>query len=209
MKHTNLPPTLERLGNDLEQAFLSREAADRAVRSRRRRRLVIATAAGALMLVPVAIATRSLWESGPSQDRRAAVVTRGEASGVQWRLSAYGDDGRLCMRLTVSGGRPTQSTACQPASTDGKLDVRIAPSDNRTFVFGAAPPNAVDVKATLSGDPVATSRPVSLPESSLERAEIDGSPRFYLLVIDRPIEPDAPLRVVAADSAGNNVAEHP
>jgi hypothetical protein len=209
MNPAELPPTLARLGDELEQAFENREAADRLARGRRRRRLAIATAAGALMLVPVAVATKSLWEPGPSPEGRAAVVARGTASTERWRLSAYGDDGRLCLRLTVSGGRASQNTTCHRPTAGRVLDVRVAPSVKQTYVFGAAPPDAVRVDATLEGAPAGSAQTASLPDSALDRADITGARRFYVVVIDRLLEPRAPLHVAAVDSHGRTSAEFP
>jgi hypothetical protein len=205
-----LPPTLARLGERLEHAFEQREARDRALRRRRQRRWVAASVAAALAVGPVAVATRPLWEpNGNGGASRAAVVTRGTSAGQSWRLSAYGAGDRLCLRLSITGGLSSQTTACSPAMAAGKLDARVVPLAGRTYVFGQAPTAAARVQAELPGRPASSVATFSAPAKLREEAGLSGEQRFYLIIVNAKVEPEDQLQLKALAVGGRILAQYP
>jgi hypothetical protein len=212
-----IPPTLERLGRDLERAYAAEEAKGRVRRRRQRRRWSVAVALIALAVVPTAVATRSLWApradrtdpGRPAGSHRAVVVAEDLAAAEPWRLGAFASNGGICLQLSVLAGTGTRSTVCG-APDRRALDATLLAGPSRWYVFGRAPAAARLVRV-VSPDGQAVDVPAVTPSGRARETLTTAPPgmRVYVAVFDAPVRSLEGLSAEAQDGRGRRIARYP
>jgi hypothetical protein len=208
--HLDDLPAMQRLGDDLGAAFQRAEAGEqrRTARRRRTRRLAVALAA-ALVLVPGAVATRSIWaptsnDADPSRPRseRSPVVI---AKDPHWRLSVYDTAQGTCVQLFVVGGPANQGVGCPSIVRPGRLAVAFAGTDTGPgYVYGIVPRRTARVSVHNGAAPVVQA-PVGRPGSEeLRRGGLRDDFRYFVVPVAGGLDPGR-LSVVATDGAGRTV----
>lgn len=208
-------PVLEELGRDLSAAFLREERAAAARRGRRRLRRIAAATAALFVIVPGAVATRSIWAPDPSEHApgrpftgaKAVQLAEGRGDVLNWRLSAYSGADGPCWQFhaftaTASTG---VSVSCLKDLPPGlEIAVGTGGGFGETYVEGWASERVSRVEVVDNG--VRTpARMIEPTREQRERGGLPGGLKFYVATLPGEFEILRPLGVVAFDSSGRVV----
>jgi hypothetical protein len=214
-------PGLRQWGEELREATSRVEEERARPRERRRRRLPVRRLGVALaamfLLVPGAVATRSIWDdpvervppAAPVPSTPAVRLAEGESAGVTWRLGGYdGDAGRRCLRF--DGQRPgaadTRGGSCTRPQGAAALTVQTAGDDAAGFFFGTVASAAAEVEVTLPGGRRVRVPTTGVAADVLRRSRMRGGFRVFVLPVPGGYSASAqPPRVTAYDAAGGVV----
>lgn len=192
MTEPDLPPSLERLGRDLDAAFDRHER----VRARvRRRRAVIALAVIATG-APAAVATRPLWDPNTEAGMpiEGLILADGASGGENWQLSSYRSGQRLCLRFTVRvvGIAPVSSCFARWSGT-GVQHV-TAVSRDYAYVFGRVGTETASV-TVATGNRRTTAQAIDTRVRT-ELTQQDGRAfRVFVAAFEQPLNAGARLTV--------------
>jgi hypothetical protein len=215
-------PGLLGWGDELYEATLRAEQRPerrgRGGAGRRRRvprRLAGVLALLALLLVPGAVATRSIWDDpvqrvGPRSPASASPAVRlaeGSAGDVRWRLGGWNaSGGKVCLRTEAfrGGARVAVGSGCGVPQTRGRLTAFLAGAGGVSLVAGTAAPGARTVVVRPpAGSPVRVAT-VAVAAESLRRSGIAQAARVYVAVFPRGF--GAALRAPAVRAYGDDGA---
>jgi hypothetical protein len=149
-------PGLRQWGDELRAATGRVEAEQARPRRHLRlpvRRLGVAVIA-MFVLVPGAVATRSIWDNpvekvaplAPHGSTPAVRLAAGRTAGVSWRLGGYdAGDGHRCVQFDTTGDvRAFSARGCAPPLTRASITLLTAPEGRVGFVYGTV---SVDVRS--------------------------------------------------------------
>jgi hypothetical protein len=211
-EETHRVTAVDRLGDELERAFAVAERAENAKRRRRRRWRVAVLTAVLVVIPPGAIATRSIWEPGPSTDDpehprggMPAVLLEGSGPAERWRLTAFSGPRGTCLLLGLLSGSATKTESCAPPNPrPGTVEMNLINGAQDSFVYGAVRPEVARVVVEAGGRRQVVS-PLAPPPEALRRADLEPDFKVYIAAFDEPIDPAAGLRVRALDANGDVV----
>ena len=209
-------PILDELGDDLERAFRAQERPPRSTWWRRRG-LVVAIAAGiAVLLVPTAVATKSLWapaadESSPEHPARATAPVQLDAPRApqdSFRLSASETDRGLCLNVFVTGAGLGESCSAHPTAGH-PLTVSTGAGTHDGYVLGAVAPSAATLRVTANGQ-TRTVAAFSPDSERLARGHIPANFKLFVAFFPAPtVGAGDRVRVEALDAQGAVVGRYP
>ncbi len=209
---THRVTAVDRLGDELERAFAVAERAEHARRRRRRRWRIAVLTAVLVVIPPGAIATRSIWEPGPSTDdpehprgSMPAVLLEGSGPAERWRLTATSTPRGTCLLLGLLSSSGTKAESCAPPNPrPGSVDTTLLNGAQDSFVYGAVLPEVARVVVETGGRRQVVS-PLEPPAEALRRADLEPDFKVYVASFDEPIDLTAELRVRALDANGDVV----
>lgn len=203
-------PALERWGEVL------RDATERVEQRSARRRFPlhrsVLAAAVMLVLVPGAIATRSIWvdpvdapDPLRTLDRTPPVLlAQGRSGAVTWRLGAFlRRNGVRCVQLETYAPEQAISGSCSaPLAGAAELLIATDAGGGRGFVYGITGPRVAEVSVTAAGGPTVD---VATQEPDPESLRRSGLPplRSYVAVFPGHVDLTHPPLVVARDAGGH------
>ena len=209
-------PILDELGHDLATAFRREERADAARRNRRRMRRVAIATASLFVVVPGAVATRSIWAPSPGsppgafETPHAVRIADGTSGALTWRLAAtQGSDG-TCFEAAVSGTGTSFGRVRSCSGTEPSTVVHLATQQigSQVFVMGWADPRVARVVVDPgTGSAAQTARLVVAPRDRSEKAKIPAGSRAYVVTFTG--DPVPRPRVTAFDTAGREIGALP
>lgn len=191
MSEPDLPPTLGRLGRELDSAYAREEARAR-VRARRRIAVILAVA---IIGTPTAIATRTLWDQDGEghRARQALILARSDEPGERWRLSSFRSGEDLCLRFRVLDVALSPVERCARTWSGNRAEYIIV-NPGRGYVAGRVGETvrSVTVSAGQQTTTVRTTDPAG-PEALTEQG--GKGFRVFVAVLDRPIPSSARVRI--------------
>ena len=214
-------PILDELGDDLERAYRAGERSQEP-RARaswwRRRGLVVAIATGvAVLLVPTAIATKSLWapaadNASPGHPSRPTAPVQLEAPRAptdSFRLSASQTDVGLCLHVFITGGGLGESCAPHPSAAH-PVTAFTGGGAHDGFVVGTVAPTARTVRVAVNGGQQDVTAFAPDPKR-LALAHIPADFRLYAAFVPAAVIRAGALRVVvtALDAQGAVMGRYP
>jgi hypothetical protein len=208
-------PILEEVGDDLERAFRAQEGSVRRPWWRRRA-LVVAIATGiAVLLVPTAIATKSLWSPAadtaspdhPARPTAPIQLDTPQAPSGSFRLSASETSRGLCLHTFITGGGLGE--ACTPhVSTAHPLTVMTGGGAHAGYVAGPVVPSASTLRVTAGGRTQTVNAFAPDPER-LARAQIPADFKLFVAFFPTTQIDPATVEVEARDAQGRVVGHYP
>jgi hypothetical protein len=210
-------PGLRQWGDELRAATSRAEEQRDRPRTRRRiplRRLGVALAA-MFLLVPGAVATRSIWDNpvervaplAPQPSTPAVRLAEGRTSDVAWRVGGYdGDGGQRCLQLdeeTTTTRRP--QGGCGLAQTPAHLTVAIATLSDIRFVIGTVATEVASVEVVVAGGRRVRVDTTDVPDEVRRRAGMRGAFRVYVAPFAGGFAERPPPGVSAYDADGRVV----
>ena len=208
-------PILEEIGDDLERAFRAQERPDRRAWWRRRG-LVVALATGvAVLLVPTAVATKSLWSPAadtaspehPARPTAPIQLDAPKSPNGSFRLSASETNRGLCLHTFITGGGLGE--ACTPhVSTAHPLTVMTGGGAHAGYVAGPVVPTASTLRVTAGGRTQTVDAFTPDPER-LARAHIPADFKLFVAFFPTSQIDPATVDVEARDAQGNVVGRYP
>jgi hypothetical protein len=212
-------PGLRQWGDDLREATSRAEDERERVRRRRRlpvRRLGIAVAA-MFLLVPGAVATRSIWDDpvqrvaplAPQPSTPAVRLAEGTSEGVTWRLGGYdGARGRQCLQFNTSAdGGAGGARACTVPRTPAGLTLATAGLPGVGFVYGAAAAGVRSVEVVVPGGRRARVQTTGIAPEVVRRSGMRGAFRVFVAPFAGSFPTTSPPTVIGYDAAGSVVGE--
>lgn len=211
-------PILDEVGHDLASAFRREERAEAARRNRRRLRGIAGVTAALFVVVPGAVATRSIWAPDPGvstgaalESARAVAVADGRGEAISWRLSAYKDGDSSCWQLAIftpaeSLGR---STNCGDPADRLPLSLSVTPAGGETVVFGWLSPQAVRVRVSVPGAGRQAARIVSTAPELARRAGVPAGMKGYVATFRGELADTRSPRVTAFAADGRELGTLP
>jgi hypothetical protein len=209
-------PGLQEWGDELRAA--TTRAEDERARVRRRRplpvrRLGVALAA-MFLLVPGAVATRSIWDNpvervaplGPVPSSPAVRLAQGRDAGVAWRVGGYdGDGGQRCLRFDVqrSGVTAGQVAGCGTPRTPAGLTVQISTFPGVGFVFGTAANAVQSVDVVIADGRRVHAVTTAVPHEVLRRSGMRGGFRVFVARFRDGVQTVQPPEVTGRDAGGH------
>lgn len=184
MTDPDLPPTLARLGEDLDAAY----ERDERRRSRTRRRRTAIALALVVTSAPAAIATRPLWDRNTEARNpiEALILVEGDSDGEGWQLSSYRSGQRLCLRFTIRTIGLAPVSNCFERWSGRGVQFVAASSRENGYVAGRVGTDVVSVAVDV-GSRTATARAFEPPVGT-SLAEQDGQRfRVFVASFDRPL----------------------
>jgi hypothetical protein len=177
------------------------------------RRLGVALAA-MFLLVPGAVATRSIWDSpvgpvaplAPQPSTPAVRLAEGRTSDAAWRVGGYdGDGGQRCLQLDdMTTTRPPQG-GCAAAQTPAQLTVVIATLGGVRFVIGTVATQVASVEVVVPGGRRVRVPTTDVPDEVRRRAGMGGAFRVYVAPFAGGFAERPPPGVSAYDADGRVV----
>jgi hypothetical protein len=211
-------PGLRQWGDELRAATSRAEEQPQRQRTRRRRvpvrRLGVALAA-MFLLVPGAVATRSIWDNpvervaplAPQPSTPAVRLAEGRTGDVTWRLGGYdGDGGQRCLQLdeeTTTTRRP--QGGCGRAQTPAQLTVAIATLSDVRFVIGTVATEVASVEVVVPGGRRVRVDTAQVPAEVRRRAGMRGGFRVYVAPLSGRPDEQRPPSVSAYGADGRVV----
>jgi hypothetical protein len=212
-------PGLRQWGDELREATGRAEDERRRARGRRRwpvRRLGVAVVA-MFVLVPGAVATRSIWDNpvqrvaplAPQPATPAVRLTAGRSSDVTWRLGGYdGPAGQRCLQFdTTQGGRTAGRHGCAEPRTRAGLTLATAGAEGIGFVFGTAADGVRSVEVAVAGGRRVRVATVGVSPEAVRRSGMRGTFRAFVAPFRGGFPTTGPPTVVGYDAAGRTVGE--
>jgi hypothetical protein len=168
---------------------------------------VIAVAAGvAVLLVPTAVATKSLWSPAadsadpdhPVRPTAPVELTVPKAPNDAWRLSVSETNVGLCLHTYIAGAGLGQG--CSPHVTAANpLLVQTGAGTRDGYVLGSVVPSARTLRVVAGGQ-VRTVRAFSPDPERLRLARIPADFKLFVAFF--------PVALLAADNPGVSVVAH-
>jgi hypothetical protein len=212
----DLPGLLE-WGDELREATGRAEEQRDGARRRRRppvRRLGIALA-GMFLLVPGAVATRSIWDEpvqrvaplAPTPSTPAVRLAEGQSNGVAWRVGGYdAPQGRRCLQLEVIGGARSRGIrGCAPPLTRAAITLLTAAGRRAGFVYGTVAVGARSVEVVVSDGRRVRVGTAGISAETLRRSGMRGAFRVFVAPFDGGLPTARQPQVTAYDAGGREL----
>ena len=208
---------LDDLDHDLGTAFRRAERVEAARRTRRRLRRVAVATAALFVVVPGAVATRSIWAPDPGvnagtafEGTRAIQMADGQTGTLSWRLSAVDSQGGVCWQAAIftATNSASRGVNCSIDARGAPIGVAATLGDHETFVFGWADPAVERVVVTPQGGVPQTASMVIAPADRAERAGVPAGSRAYVVTFPGDVA-EEPILAVAFDAAGRELGRMP
>jgi hypothetical protein len=218
-EHDDLP-ILDEIGHDLSAAFAREErVTERRRRSRRLRRIAVATAALFVVVPGSVVATRYIWAPQPGElapqpfgNGKPIQIAEGSTAVASWRISAYMSDRGVCWQVAQFTEEESFGLTVNCLS-DFATDERMSPSFNlggeEARYFGWAPPAAARVTATDDEGRALPAQIVKAPPDRVERAGLPRGLRFYVVTGPPLGERSEPPAIAAFNAAGREIDRFP
>jgi hypothetical protein len=214
-------PSLAEWGDRLRDATERLEAEDAAPAPQRRRRgrlpagrLGIAVAA-AFVLVPGAVATRSIWDdpvqrvdpARPDAATPGVRLVEGRTGVLQWRVGGYdAASGQRCLTLeTFRGAGHSTARGCSLPETAARIASGSYVVAGVGFVYGAVDSAVRTVEVTVRHGRRARVATTAVAPDVLRRSRMRGGFRMFVATFRGGFDPTAPPAIVATDAAGHTV----
>jgi hypothetical protein len=209
-------PGLREWGDELRAA--TTRAEDEGAHAGRRHRLPVRRLGVALaamfLLVPGAVATRSIWDNpvervaplGPTPSTPVVRLAQGRDAGVAWRVGGYdGDRGRRCVRFDVlrSGATAGQTAGCGAPRTPAGLTVQISTFPGVGFVFGTTAETVQSVDVVIAGGRRVHAMTTAVPPEVLRRSRMRGGFRVFVAPFRDGVPTAQPPEVTGRDAGGH------
>jgi hypothetical protein len=212
-------PGLRQWGDELRAATGRAEAEQARPRSRRRlpvRRLGIAVAA-MFVLVPGAVATRSIWDDpvdevaplAPHGSTPSVRLAAGQTEGVSWRLGGYdAGPGRRCVQFTTAGDviQGVSARGCSRPLTRAGITVLTAPTGRVGFVYGTVSVGVRSVEVVVPGGRRVRVGTTGVSAEVLRRSRMGAPFRVFVATFAGGYGNGAQPSITAYGSAGNTIA---
>jgi hypothetical protein len=207
-------PGLRQWGDEL-RAATSRAEEQRARPGIRRRRLPVRRLGVALaamfLLVPGAVATRSIWDNpvervaplAPQPSSPAVRLVEGRTGDLQWRVGGYdGDGAERCLQIdAVAGGSQTRAS-CSLPQTPAQLTALSAERAHVGFVLGTTSPDVSAVEVVVPGGRRVRVTTTAISADVRRRSGMHGDFRVYVAPFPGGVDPVGPPQVTAFASDG-------
>jgi hypothetical protein len=215
-------PGLREWGDELREA--TSRAEDERVAARRRRRLPVRRLGIALaamfLLVPGAVATRSIWDNpvqrvaplGPVPSTPTVRLAQGESFGVAWRLAGYQGSGpQRCLRFdvvrsAVAGG---EVAGCSAPKTPARLTVQVSAFPGVGFVYGTTTASVRNVDVVVPGGRRVRVATAAVAPEVLRRSRMRGAFRVYVAAFAEGLSTRHAPDVTGLDATGRTVGSLP
>ncbi|HEY4096026.1 MAG TPA: hypothetical protein VGM33_10965 [Baekduia sp.] len=210
-------PSLRQWGDDLRVATGRAEQEQQRRRARRRRlpirRLGVAVVA-MFVLVPGAVATRSIWNDpvqrvAPLEPRGSTPAVRlaeGRTDGVSWRLGGYdAGPGQRCVQFdTLGDARPFSARGCTEPLTPAGITFLTAPTGRVGFVYGTVSADVRSIAITVAGGRRVQVGTTAVSPEVVRRSRI-GAFRVFVATFSGGYSTSAEPQITAYDGAGNAI----
>jgi hypothetical protein len=211
-------PGLCQWGDELREAT-SRVEEERGRRRQRRGlpvgRLGIAVAA-TFLLVPGAVATRSIWDDpvqrvaplSPAPSTPAVRLAQGHDAGLTWRVGGYeGGAAQRCLRFEVlhAGAAPGQIAGCPTPRTRAGITVQISNLPGVGFVFGTTASTVTSVDIVVGGGGRVRVATASVPSDVVRRSRMRGAFRVFVATFRNGVSTAQMPEVTGRDAGGRVV----
>lgn len=216
-------PDLDELPSLLEWGDELREATDRMEQERRRRRrrmpvrrLGVALAA-MFLLVPGAVATRSIWNdpitqvdpSRPSASTSDVRLVEGHTAGVRWRVGGFdAAGGRRCLQMdTYKGAGHSSGRGCSLPLSRARISFGAVNQHGLGFVFGTVAPDVRSVEVAVPGGRRVRVATTAVAPDVLRRSRMRGPFRMFVATFTRGFDPSLPPTIAAYDGSGATLGQ--
>jgi hypothetical protein len=211
-------PSLRQWGEELREATGRAEQQHRRSHLRLRRfpvrRLGVAIVA-MFVLVPGAVATRSIWNDpvqrvSPLEPKGATPAVRlasGSTDGVTWRLGGYDAvAGNRCVEFTARGDvRPFRGRSCAPPFSRAQITVLATPTGRVGFIYGTVSTEVRRVEVVVPGGRRVSVTTTGISADVVRRSRMPGGFRVFVAPFPGGFPAGTQAQVTAYGSAGNTV----
>jgi hypothetical protein len=211
-------PSLRQWGDDLRVATGRAEQEQERRRGRRRRlpvrRLGVAVVA-MFVLVPGAVATRSIWNDPvqrvaplePHESTPAVRLAAGRTDGVTWRLGGYdAAAGNRCVQFDTQGdARPFSGRSCAQPFSPAQITVLSTPTGRVGFIYGTVSTEVRRVEVVVPGGRRVSVMTTGISPEVLRRSRMRGGFRVFVAPFTGGFPAGTQAQVTAYGSAGNTV----